>query len=235
MAIPTQSPLACAVVPAGGIGARMGAEGPKQLMTHQGKSLLEWTLDALAQTEAPLGPIAVPLPASVLADPPPFMRHLAKNIHLIEGGQTRQESVLKGLRFLQALNLNNPICLVHDAARPLVPFDDLLSMVNKINLTQEGACLVSPVRDTLKRGGEKGCIDATVDRSNLWHALTPQGAHLNTLLEASEHAWSDQHPVTDDASILEYYGIPVHLVQGDPLNVKITHPGDWKLFTHLIG
>ena len=228
-------PLACAVVPAGGVGARMGEGNPKQLMEHQGKTLLEWTLSALCGNAAPISPIVIPLPPSILENPPSFFKTLKKDIHLIEGGATRQESVLLGLKALNAMGLDNPVCLVHDAARPMINDEDLRSITQKIEETKEGACLVSPVRDTLKRGKTKGTIENTVDRSNLWHALTPQGSHLNLLLEASEKAWSDAHPVTDDASILEYYGSPVHLVEGDPLNMKVTHPGDWKLFTRLMG
>jgi len=229
------TPLACAVVPAGGSGSRMGHSGPKQLMVHRGKTLLEWTLKALTDGQALLSPIVVPLPASVLANLPPFLQGAGNNLHLVEGGATRQESVLLGLRHLKTLGLGNPVCLVHDAARPLVSGGDLRSMARKISETREGACLVCPVRDTLKRGGHNGLIDTTVDRSNLFHALTPQGAHLDLLLEASEKAWAKRHPVTDDASILEYCNIPVHLVEGDPQNIKITHPGDWKLFTSLVG
>lgn len=216
------------------MGSRMGSHGPKQLRVHRGKTLLEWTLKALTHNSSPIGPIVVPLPASVLASPPAFLKDLGDQVQLIEGGETRQESVLLGLRTLNTQGLSDPICLVHDAARPLVPIEDLRSITNKIQQTHEGACLVSPVRDTLKRGSEEGRIETTVDRSNLWHALTPQGAHLRLLLEASEKAWSEGHPVTDDASILEYHNVPVHLVEGDPLNIKVTHPGDWRLFTSLM-
>lgn len=197
--------------------------------------MLEWTLEALLREGALISPIVVPLPASVLSSPPEFLKHFEPHLQVIEGGSTRQESVLLGLRTLKKLGLDNPICLVHDAARPLVPPEDLKAMVEKIGSTHEGACLASPVRDTLKLGNDKSLIKKTVSRNNTWHALTPQGAHLDLLHDASEKAWSAGHPVTDDASILEFNGTTVHLVEGHPLNIKVTHPADWELFTRLKG
>lgn len=211
----------------------MGTGGPKQLKTHAGKSLLEWTLSRFEHLGSRLEATVIPLPKTVLESPPPWLKAWSDRVHLIEGGRTRQESVLLGLRYLADLGQEDSLCLVHDAARPLVSEDELQRCIASMEATGTGICLGIPVRDTIKDVEDDLSISHTVDRSRLWQAQTPQGAPLKLLLECSEAVWARGIPVTDDASILEAQGVDVSMVEGHALNFKVTRPDDWELFTRL--
>lgn len=222
------------VIPAGGSGSRMGIDAPKQLMMHRGKSLLEWSLLPFLSLGSRLDCIVVALPKNIFEDPPAWLLELSQQVILCVGGKTRQDSVHEGFYQLVLRGLQGSIWLVHDAARPLLEAQDLNRLIDKIESTQEGALLALPVRDTIKRANSHSEIVATVDRNLLWQAQTPQGGLGHQLWKASLSAKKDGRPVTDDAALMEQVGQRVHLVEGHPLNFKITHPHDWELFQRLV-
>ena len=121
---------------------------------------------------------------------------------------------------------------VHDAARPLLTttmFEAVFAEVER-----SGAAIVGvPVSDTLKRVGNDGAIEVTVDRTGLWAAQTPQAFRTSALLEALELAASQGWSVTDEASLYERLGRPVTVVRGDVTNLKLTWPGDHELVSFL--
>ena len=143
---------------------------------------------------------------------------------IIEGGSCREESVKKSLERI-IKNQNIKTVLIHDGARPLVS-KDIIN--NVIKATEEFLAVVPavPVKDTVKKIGELGKVEETVDRTNLVNIQTPQGFSVPLLSEAFEKAGESLSAFTDDASIVEAAGKPVYTVMGDYKNIKITTPED---------
>jgi 2-C-methyl-D-erythritol 4-phosphate cytidylyltransferase len=211
----------------------MGAGEPKQLQVHLGKTMLEWSLMPFLALSQRLGKIVIPLAKEIYDHPPEFIQHLPSSVETCIGGASRQESVHRGFEALLELGCSEDLWLVHDAARPMLSEQDLARLINKIEENHEGALLATPVRDTLKRSNDQTQVDGTVDRSLLWQAQTPQGAPGPMLWEASCRGLNEKWVVTDDASLLEQSGVPVHLVQSQQVNFKVTLPEDWQSFTAL--
>ncbi len=223
-------PRVAVVIPAAGRGERFGS--PKQFQTHLGWSLLRWALEPFLGLGDSLVAMAVALPPGETAR---GLEDLAGHprLHTCTGGASRQESVRLGLKLIAGELRPDDVVLVHDAARPLLSGVDLRRIAELIARTGAGALLAVPVRDTLKRAGGNGLVEETVPRSGLYQAQTPQGAPAHLLIEAHDRALRAGLHATDDAAVLEAAGIPVHIVEGDPLNFKITGETDWKLFTAL--
>ncbi len=145
------------------------------------------------------------------------------SIEVIGGGQTRQESVYKGLLHLSKTGERPDFVLVHDAARPFLT--EKLISDTIASVIEHGACTVAvPVSDTVKRVDGNSVIE-TIDRSNLVAVHTPQGARFDWLLDAHETARSNNISATDDAFILEQ-SHEVKIVSGDRYNIKVTVPED---------
>jgi len=215
-----------AVVPAAGIGTRMGADRPKQYLMLQGKTILEHTLEQLLQFSSIK---KVVLPVSKNDN---FLAKLSiaghENIVQCDGGKERYHSVLNGLKALLNIGAQpHDWVMVHDVARPCIRQQDLENLYG--NVSDQGVILGVQVRDTMKRTDDHGQVLSTVSRENLWHALTPQLAPLGVLLNAIEKAVNDGVSVTDEASALEYSGHSPKMLAGHPSNIKVTHPDDLQL------
>lgn len=215
------------VVPAAGAGRRMGSAIPKQYLQLNGRTVLEHTLGRMAG-HARVRQVVVAISADdeVYASLAP--RLPAKVVSVI-GGAERCHSVLAALRSLSGLAAADAWVMVHDAARPCVRSEDLDRMLAELIDSEVGGVLAAPVRDTLKRCDADGAILATVDRSALWHALTPQMFRLRTLLHAIEAALVAGVIVTDEAQAIERAGLTPRVVAGHADNLKITHPEDLPL------
>ncbi|RMG49741.1 MAG: 2-C-methyl-D-erythritol 4-phosphate cytidylyltransferase [Gammaproteobacteria bacterium] len=217
-----------AVIPAAGVGARMGADRPKQYLELLGRTVIEHTLSrfldhpAIAGVFVALGPQDGYWPQlPVAAD---------ARITRVEGGRERCHSVLNALRaILAGPGQEEDRVLVHDAARPCLRREDLDRLIEEAGATPEGGILAVPVRDTMKRAGAADAIDHTIDRNALWHALTPQLFPLGALHEALQSALDAGHEVTDEASAMEHAGYRPRLVRGHADNIKITLPEDLAL------
>ncbi|AKH62553.1 MULTISPECIES: 2-C-methyl-D-erythritol 4-phosphate cytidylyltransferase [Photorhabdus] len=222
-----------ALVPAAGIGSRMNSDCPKQYLSIAGKTVIEHTLAALLGDPRIQRVVVVLNPADtqfqsleVASDP---------RITTVIGGKQRADSVLAGLNYLANLSGNdNRWVLVHDAARPCLHRDDLERLLQLAEVDEQGnmACggiLASPVSDTMKRGRVGQVIDHTVERQDLWHALTPQFFPLMLLRDSLSKALSQHANITDEASALEYCGYQPVLVNGRSDNIKITCPEDLAL------
>jgi len=217
-----------AVVPAAGIGSRMAADRPKQYLHIAGKTILEHTIDRLFSHPA----ITRVIIAISQTDPYFASLPLANDprITVVDGGAERADSVFAGLA---AIDDENTWVLVHDAARPCVRLNDLERLVEAAIRSDSGAILAAPVRDTMKRGcqqinGLQGIV-STVDRNNLWHALTPQMFKVKQLKDSLQHALKEGAVITDEASALEYCGYIPQLVKGRSDNLKVTQPEDLAL------
>ncbi len=216
------------VIPAAGSGQRMQADRPKQYLELFGKTILEHTVQRLRQVPE-LGPVWLALAAddayftaSSLAAQP--------GIHRVTGGRERADSVLAGLMAIDERQY--PWVLVHDAARPLVQVSDIQKLIKRCLGSGCGGILATPVRDTMKRGmgtQEHPQVLQTVERQDLWHALTPQLFPTAQLRQSLQQALQQGVAITDEASALEWAGLPVLLVSGRADNIKITQSEDLQL------
>lgn len=218
-----------AVVPAAGIGSRMKADKPKQYLTIQDKTILEHTLNVLL-THTAVSKVIV-----AVAKDDPYLSALAitqhPKIQIVEGGETRAESVLNGLKAIN--HLAQTRVLVHDAARPCLRHAevDKLLKIDDIN----GAILALPAIDTIKRAGVNQQIAETQDRNFIWLAQTPQYFRADLLIKALELANQQGSAVTDEASAMELAGFRPHLVEGVSSNIKVTRPEDLALAEFYLG
>ena len=215
-----------AIVVAAGRSTRMG--GVDKLATEVGgRPLLAWTLDALAAAPE-VARLVVVTADERLAEVAGAAWLPAKVIDVVAGGARRQESVHAG--FL-ALDRDDPdaagVVLVHDAARPLID-PALVASVADATARYGAAIPIVPVAETLKRI-DGGRVVGTVDRDGLGSAQTPQGARRD-LFRAAWGRFPADGPdtFTDEAALLEAAGILVHVVAGDPDNLKVTLPADLR-------
>jgi 2-C-methyl-D-erythritol 4-phosphate cytidylyltransferase len=215
------------VIPAAGLGTRMGTGIPKQYMPLAGKTVLEHTLQRFTGIDTIKGLVVV------LAADDHYWQSLQITsntlIHTTIGAAERYQSVLNGLRYLEKMADADDWVLVHDAARPCVRPADIKKLINATSLCVDGAILAVPVRDTMKRADAGNRITATVSRDQLWHAQTPQIFQLGTLRAALEKVVGQNMAVTDEAQAIEMTGLCPLMVEGHPDNIKITHPADLSL------
>ena len=215
-----------AVVPAAGAGARMGSATPKQYLSLAGRRVIEWSLAPLLR----LDEMATIVVATSAGDP--WWRDIAPGsdkLRRVDGGARRQDSVLLGLRALETVADTDDWVLVHDAARPCLPDEDLAELLSRVAADSVGGLLACPVRDTLKHASGEGRVDRTIPRDDLWQALTPQVFRYGPLRAALESAAEAGVEVTDEAAAMERAGYSPLLVPGSPVNIKITRPGDIAL------
>lgn len=232
------------VVPAAGLGERMGGDTPKQYLDLNGRSVLQTTLEKLLQVPEVAG-IVVVLSAhdtqwtTVDAGRDP-------RVHIATGGQTRADSVLSGLRFVMNEAPSDTWVLVHDAARPLIHLSDVKRLTDAVcNSGAIGGILATPVQDTLKKADEYCCIERTVSRQHLWQAQTPQMFRAGQLFEAlqsvgqllppaGDEGMDRRSPLTDEASAMEGLGHEPLLVEALRPNIKITRPVDLSMVRALL-
>ena len=219
-----------AVLPAAGIGKRMQSDIPKQYLKLIKRPVIEHTINTLLAVEQVSG-VVVSLQAD---DPywPDVVIESDKPVLVAAGGEERCHSVLNALDVLSKQPAYKPEttwALVHDAVRPCVSINDIQMLIEIAAGTESGGLLAVPVRDTIKRQDENQCVKQTVDRTGLWHALTPQLFACNQLCRALESALAAGSLVTDESSAMELAGYYPRLVQGREDNIKITRPADLHL------
>jgi 2-C-methyl-D-erythritol 4-phosphate cytidylyltransferase len=225
-----------AIVPAAGSGSRFGAPRPKQYLTLNGVPLIRHTIAALladariARVVVVLSPDDTDWSAACLPE------SAAKRVVMVpQGGTSRAESVLNGIRWLQSQPDVKPDdwVLVHDAARPCLAPAQLDHLINTLRNDAVGGLLAIPVADTMKRASTGDRVDETVDRRQLWQAQTPQMFPLQRLIEAL-HA-VDPAIATDESSAIEALGLQPRLVAGSLSNLKVTYPQDLILASAILG
>lgn len=230
----SQSKHYWAVVPAAGVGSRMGSQTPKQYLELLGKPVIQHTLERLLAHKKISGVIVALSKADAYwAD---IGLNTSKPVIRVDGGTERCHSVLNALYELLKLSANGQASvnvddwvLVHDAARPCLRAEDIDGLISAIEQRAVGGILALPVRDTMKRQAADGTIAETVERRGLWHALTPQMFPLEKLRFAIEQSLNDGFLITDEASAMEHSGEKPLLVQGHEDNIKITRPADLGL------
>ena len=211
-----------AIIAAGGRGRRLGAAVPKQLLSVNGRPILQRTVEAFLGCPR-IDRVIVVLPPELVEVPPAYL--LQPRIERVVGGERRQDSVANGF---DALPVETEVVLIHDAARPFVDAGLLDAAIDAA--WEAGAAIVAlPSRDTVKRSATRvsghALIDETIPRETVFLAQTPQAFRVDVLRQAVALGRSGVE-VTDEAALAERSGCPVRLVEGSPRNIKITTADD---------
>lgn len=211
------------LIPAAGMGRRMGSDRNKLLLKLREQPLITWTLLAAeaARHISWIGIIAQPADWSDLKEILAAATS-TKPVQLIQGGATRQESVYNGL---QALPTVAEQVLIHDGARCLAT-PELLDRCAEAIRHCPGLIAAVPVKDTIKVVDETGLIQSTPDRRQLWAAQTPQAFDVQLLKQCHAEGRRQGWEVTDDAALFEKCGLRVRIVEGEETNLKLTTPVD---------
>jgi 2-C-methyl-D-erythritol 4-phosphate cytidylyltransferase len=209
-----------AVIPAAGSASRLGT-ADKTLLPLDGSPVLEWVLRALIDSRV-LAEVVIATSGRNHEQVLDLVARIRSPIKIstVPGGESRQESVHAGVL---SLSPGCQLILIHDAARPVVSQDLIARAVQAAG--QYGAVIPAiPTTDTIKRV-KNGQVQETLDRSTLVSVQTPQVFRRDWLLDAYQRR-DDAIPATDESSILEQAGYPVHVIEGEPENIKITTPAD---------
>lgn len=226
-----------AVLPAGGLGKRMGGNIPKQLMVLGGKPVYRYSLETFLSMDE-IAEVVMAVPADwkdhfekeIFGQSPSELDTLITNkLKIVVGGAERWQSVENGVN---ALTSGAEYVLVHDVARPFISKEIILDVCK--TLVEKGSCLVAkPAVDTIKIAKD-GCVQQTIDRNTVWMAQTPQAASIALLKKLYGRIAAEplNFTPTDEASILEYFGERVYIVKGNTLNDKLTTPEDFEIFAN---
>ncbi|MGA2991170.1 MAG: 2-C-methyl-D-erythritol 4-phosphate cytidylyltransferase [Candidatus Korobacteraceae bacterium] len=226
------------IIPAAGLGTRMasssataqGKTRSKQFVELEGAPILVHTIRRFSQLES-ISEIFVAMrkPEAELFRKQLDEYGLRGAIHLVEGGEHRQQSVANALTEVRAAA--DDIVLVHDAVRPFVTAESIAAVIAAVE--KHGAAIAGvPAVDTIKqveRTADGAIITTTIPRELIVQAQTPQGARFGLLKRAFDDAAADGFLGTDEAALLERIGQPVHVVMGSVRNIKITSPSDLEL------
>jgi 2-C-methyl-D-erythritol 4-phosphate cytidylyltransferase len=214
-------------MPAAGSGRRFGAATRKQYAPLAGSTVLECALAPF------LDDVRCRCIRLVLARDDTERGRLALGLGprgaIVDGGEERCDSVLRGLLSLASVMQPDDWVLVHDAARPCIARADLDRLIAQVDGKAAGGLLAAPLADTLKRADADGaCVD-TPARTGLWCAQTPQMFRLGTLRNALEQARAGGRVPTDEAQAMEWVGVRARLVAAEQCNLKVTTPADLAL------
>ena len=212
-----------AIIVAGGSGTRLGGDIPKQFLKVNGKEIISHTLSVFEDCDF-IDKIIVVCHKDYLDLCSGLTEHLKKDVIVVPGGTTRQESVYLGLK--EATDCK--YVLVHDAVRCLVEVRHIRMLFEQ--LQKGNSCtLAVKVKDTIKLADENNIVTSTPQRSSLWQIQTPQAFFTDKLISAHEYAIKNKFEGTDDCSLMEYYGEKIVLVEGSYKNIKITTPSDVEI------
>ncbi|HKF26257.1 MAG TPA: 2-C-methyl-D-erythritol 4-phosphate cytidylyltransferase [Candidatus Acidoferrum sp.] len=221
-----------AILPAAGMGTRMGGETPKQFLELDGAPILLHTLRRLASSEL-ITEIILATRGEEMARFEERVRaeNFRQAVRVVKGGATRQESVAAALEHVSD---STELVAVHDAVRPFVTREQIARVIEEARKC--GAAILGvPAMDTVKEvkraslPEDVALITATIPRERLVLAQTPQVFRTRLLKEAFAKAFADQVTASDEAGIVERLGQEVHVVHGTERNIKITKPADMEL------
>jgi len=221
-----------ALVPAAGMGKRMGKAVAKQFLPLGDKPMLAHTLLAFQRSSE----IDEIIPILSEEDMETCLRdvieafHLTKVKTLVVGGKERQDSVYNGIRKLEK---DAAVILVHDGVRPFVTHEMIRECVEA---ARKGECVAVgvPLKDTIKQVDEKGIVRQTLERSGLWAIQTPQAFPVKVLRKAYDESQKNNVYGTDDATLVERAGNKVRVLMGSYENIKITTPEDLILAEEIL-
>ncbi len=213
------------IVVAAGSGTRLGRPEPKAFVRVGARTILEHALETVFALSEPVQVIVV-APAAQVSEATGLAKATAASassyVSVVEGGDTRQQSVAAGLA---QLSPGVEIVLVHDAARAFTPAAQFEAVISGVRESGGGVIPGLPLADTVKQTDWTGRVESTPDRSTLTAVQTPQGFPREALIAAYAKATQDH---TDDASVFSSFGGVVTVIDGDPLAFKITTPWDLR-------
>ncbi len=221
-----------ALIPAAGMGRRMGKTVAKQFLPLGDKPMLAHTLLAFQRASE----IDEIIPILSKEDMEHCLRDVIEQYHitkvktLVVGGKERQDSVMNGLKKLEK---DASVVLVHDGVRPFVTHEMIRECVEFV---KKGECVVVgvPLKDTIKEVDDKGVVRHTLERSRLWAIQTPQAFPIKILRHAYEESYKQRILGTDDAMLVEQSGTRVRVIMGSYENIKITTPEDLVLAEEIL-
>ena len=216
-------------MPAAGVGRRFGADRPKQYAPLCGRTVIEWALAPFLADPRCAGTVV-----ALGADDPYWPSIAPATVLVAPGGQERSHSVRHGLAVLSDRAKPDDWVLVHDAARPCLPHQDLERLLADLAAHPVGGLLATPAADTLKRADGARHVQQTVDRAGLWRALTPQMFRYGRLCEALDRAHAAGRIPTDEAQAIEWLGDAPRLIEGAAANLKITSAADLAIAAALL-
>jgi len=218
-----------ALIPAAGMGKRMGASINKQYLLLGGRPILAHTLSVFEQS-----PLITGICLVTPADEIPYCReevvkagNFSKVLEIVPGGKERQNSVMNGLLALERHASADDVILIHDGVRPFISHELLQRAIDGAR-SSDGALVAVPAKDTIKTVRDGIVID-TPARETLWQAQTPQSFRYGVILEAHLKAARENFVGTDDTSLVERNNGKIRIIQGDYGNIKITTPEDLVL------
>jgi len=220
-----------AIIPAAGKGSRSGNSIPKQYIKFKGKELIAYTIE-LFQKNKNIDEIIIPADLDYfdLLNKIKKKYNLSKVQKILRGGNERQDSVYNALRQIKAEK--DDLVLVHDAARPLLP-DEILDIAIAAAKRKGNAVVCIKAGDTLIQGNDT--IKKYIDRKEVYYVQTPQIFKYTDLSKAMEQAFVRNFYGTDESMLVKKIGKKIYIVEGSPLNFKITTKSDLRLFSMIIG
>ena len=220
---------AYALIPAAGMGKRMGASINKQYLQLDGLPIVARTISVFEQS-----PLIEAIYLVIPADEIPYCREhvveacgFRKVVQIVPGGSERQYSVMNGLNAMRGQAADDDVVLIHDGVRPLIS-EQLLHESIAVARSADGALVAVPAKDTIKTVRD-GLVVDTPPRETLWQAQTPQSFRFGVIFAAHRAAEQEGFTGTDDSSLVERRGGAVRIVRGDYRNIKITTPEDLVL------
>ena len=218
-----------ALIPAAGMGKRMGASINKQYLRLNGLPILAHTISVFERS-ALIDSIYLVIPADEI----PYCREhvvaaggFKKIAAIVAGGTERQHSVMNGLKAIRETAADDDVVLIHDGVRPFLTETMLRESITAAR-EHDGALVAVPAKDTIKIVADGVVID-TPPRETLWQAQTPQSFRFGVIYAAHQAAEAEGFIGTDDASLIERGGGKIRIVPGDYRNIKITTPEDLTL------
>ncbi len=221
-----------ALIFAGGIGSRMGSEIPKQFLKWNGKAIIIHTLNVFEE-HPDIDEIVIACKedwidyTKILID----REGIKKVVSIIPGGVTALESQYNGLKEIKRLYPEETVAvLIHDGVRPLVDTETVTRNINSV-WENGNAITVTKAIETVIRIDEEGVVKEILNRDFCRMAKAPQSFGLDEILSAHEKAMAEgRHDFIDSASMMIYYGHTLHIVMGEPENIKVTTPSDYYMF-----
>jgi len=206
------------IIVAAGTGSRMGSGIPKQFLTLDNKPIIAHTIDKFEKNNG-VDEIIIAVGKKYFPDMQKIIAQYGykKIIKIVEGSTTRTGTVTNALKEAKPKG----VVLIHDGVRPFVK-DEEISQVIAAAHEKKAAILATPVKDTIKEVTNFS-VDKTLDRTKLWAVLTPQGFTYDIIKNSYKNT---NNNLTDDASVVENFGVKVHIIEGSDQNIKITTPSD---------
>lgn len=218
------------LIPAAGSGSRMESAFPKQYLMLNGKALIQHVVELFTREEKIASIHVILSPQDSYWETLNIASNTKVTVHHC-GGNTRAETVLNGLKAIENQVSQEDWILVHDAARPGLSAVLLNLLLDSIKVDAVGGLLAVPLADTLKRADDGGRVAATIPRTALWQAQTPQMFRYATLKKALESFIGSP---TDEAEAIEALGLKPKLVTGELRNLKVTYAQDLVVLAALL-